>query len=65
MPEILDPFSPELITDDITVQAMTSKLQAVLTDEIALPSRDACRDYATTHFNWFDISQKVRKILLT
>ncbi|MEA5499849.1 glycosyltransferase family 4 protein [Limnoraphis robusta Tam1] len=64
MPEILEPFSPELITDSITVKAITSKLQAVLTGEISLPSPDASRNYASTHFNWLHIAQKVRQILI-
>ena len=64
MPEILGKFTPELITDSTTVEAIALKLQALLTGEISLPSREACRDYASTHFNWLHIAQQVRKNLL-
>ncbi|MGB3533146.1 MAG: glycosyltransferase family 4 protein [Microcoleaceae cyanobacterium] len=64
MPEILTPFSPELITDSITEKAIATKLEFLLKTELTLPSRNACRDYAETHFNWLDIAQRVRKVLL-
>ncbi len=64
MPEILGKFTPELITDSTTIEAIEFKLKTVLTGEISLPSRDACRDYASTHFNWLHIAQQVRKNLL-
>ncbi len=64
MPEILDKFSPSLITDSITERAIALKLEAVLTGEISLPSREGCRDYAVTHFNWPKIAQNVRQVLL-
>jgi glycosyltransferase involved in cell wall biosynthesis len=64
MPEILTPFSPELITDSITENAIETKLADLLTGEIQLPSRVACRDYASTHFSWSKIAQEVRKVLL-
>lgn len=64
MPEILDKFSPSLITDSITEGAIALKLEAALSGEISLPSREACRDYAITHFNWPKIAQNVRQVLL-
>lgn len=65
MIEILGKFTPELITSSIMLKAITSKLHAVLTEEISLPSREACREYAVTHFSWSDISQRVRQTLLS
>lgn len=64
MPEILTPFSPELITDSITEKAIAEKLESLLTEAIKLPSRTACRDYAETHFNWFNIADQVQEVLL-
>ncbi|MBE9039581.1 glycosyltransferase family 4 protein [Oscillatoriales cyanobacterium LEGE 11467] len=64
MPEILEPFSPELITADTDADAIAEYLEAVLAGEIPLPSRSDCRHYATTNFNWTNIAQQVRQVLL-
>jgi glycosyltransferase involved in cell wall biosynthesis len=64
MPEILEPFSPELITDSIEASAIADRLSQLLTGEVLLPTREACRDYAATHFDWYQIAQRVRQVLL-
>lgn len=64
MPEILEPFSPQLITDSITAEAIASRLSAWLAGELILPSRQDCRQYAESHFNWAKIAQQVRQVLL-
>ena len=64
MPEVIEPFSPELITDSAEVEAIAHKLESILTGELSLPARLACREYAATHFNWPDIAGRVRQVLL-
>ena len=64
MPEILQPFTPELITDSIESKDIADRLTSWLAGEISLPSREQCRDYAETHFNWPKIAQQVRQVLL-
>ncbi len=64
MPEILEQFSPELITDSVEVNAIAEKLEQVLLGKIAKPSRKECREYAVTNFDWDKIAQEVRKVLL-
>ncbi|HBE16148.1 MAG TPA: group 1 glycosyl transferase [Cyanobacteria bacterium UBA11149] len=64
MPEILTPFSPELITEDTDAVAIALKLEGLLSGKIPIPSRYACRDYAATNFNWTKIAQEVRQVLL-
>lgn len=64
MPEILAPFSPELITEDTDVDAIALKLEGLLTGKISLPNRNACRDYADNNFNWPKIAQEVRQVIL-
>jgi glycosyltransferase involved in cell wall biosynthesis len=64
MPEILEPFSPHLITDSIEVSAIAEKLEEVLLKKIPVPSREDCRNYAVTHFDWQKIATQVRSILL-
>ncbi len=64
MPEILEPFAPQLITESSQTEAIAAHLESVLTGQISLPSRTACRDYAATNFNWPHIAQQVRQVLL-
>ncbi|ALF54235.1 group 1 glycosyl transferase [Nostoc piscinale CENA21] len=64
MPEILRQFSPDLITSSIEVYDIAEKLKNILLGEIQLPSRQTCRDYAVTNYDWSLIAQKVRDIIL-
>ncbi len=64
MPEILENFSPNLITTSIEASSITEKLENVFLENISMPSREACRQYATTHYDWSKIAQQVRNILL-
>lgn len=65
MPEILTPFSPNLITSSCEVAAIAERLEELITGQIPLPSRAACQYYAATHFDWQKIALQVRQILLT
>ncbi|MBW4645964.1 MAG: glycosyltransferase family 4 protein [Goleter apudmare HA4340-LM2] len=64
MPEIVAPFSPELITTSTEALAIADKLSQVLLQNITIPSRQDCRQYAATNFDWQIIAQQVRNVLL-
>ncbi|OUL34850.1 group 1 glycosyl transferase [Nostoc sp. T09] len=64
MPEIIEPLLPDLITDSVEVSAIAEKLEQVLLGSILIPSREACHQYAATNFNWHQIAQQVREVLL-
>lgn len=64
MPEVISDFSPELITASPSEQAISTTLKAILSGQVTLPGRHACRDYAMTHFNWPDIASQVKQVLL-
>ena len=64
MPEILAPFSPQLITDSPEAEAIALRLEELLTGKVPMPSRNACRKYASTNFNWSKVAQQVRQVLL-
>ena len=64
MPEVINDFSPELITAAPGEQAIATALQAILTDDILLPDRSACREYAMTRFNWPHIAARVKQVVL-
>jgi glycosyltransferase involved in cell wall biosynthesis len=64
MPDIIHPFSPDLVTDDITPGAIADRMIALLNGPLALPGREACQAYAREHFNWKNIAPQVRNVLL-
>ena len=64
MPEILAPFSPHLIASSPEATAIAERLEELLIGEVPMPSRTACREYASTHFEWGKIVQQVRQVLL-
>ncbi|MDH6061754.1 glycosyltransferase family 4 protein [Chrysosporum bergii ANA360D] len=64
MPEILSPFSPDLITTSSAAPAIAEKLAQILLGNLSIPSRESCRQYAVNNFDWQQIAQKVRRVLL-
>lgn len=64
MPEVLSAFSPALITESVSANAIADRLQSLLVDRLLLPSRTACRDYAASNFDWHIITEQVRQVLL-
>ncbi|MBD2384429.1 glycosyltransferase family 4 protein [Cylindrospermum sp. FACHB-282] len=64
MPEILQRFSPDLITDSIAVASIAEKLEQVLLEKIPIPSRADCRQYTITNYDWTKIAQEIRQVLL-
>ncbi|MBD2345150.1 glycosyltransferase family 4 protein [Anabaena subtropica] len=64
MPEILTPFSPELITTSAESIAIAEKLENILLGKIPIPSREDCHQYAVTNFDWQKIAQQVRQVIL-
>ncbi len=64
MPEILMPLSPDLITASPEASDIAKKLEQALLRQVLIPSREICRQYAITNFDWHKIAQKVRHILL-
>jgi len=64
MPEVLAGFSPDLITQSTEATAIAACLTNLLDGKLSLPSRNACRDYACTHFDWQIIAPQVRQVLL-
>ncbi|BAZ13199.1 group 1 glycosyl transferase [Calothrix sp. NIES-4071] len=64
MPEILEPFSPDLICASTTSSAIAETLEQALLKKIAVPSPSQCREYATTNFDWSKIALLVRAVML-
>jgi glycosyltransferase involved in cell wall biosynthesis len=64
MPEILQPFSPDLITSSIEASSIAERLEQVLLGKVSIPLPQDCRQYAVGNFDWNKIAQDVRQILL-
>ena len=64
MPEVIGGFSPHLITQTSQADSIAQTLTDILAGQIALPTREACRDYAKQRFDWTAIAQQVRQVLL-
>jgi glycosyltransferase involved in cell wall biosynthesis len=64
MPEVLNAFCPDLITESSDEMAIAERLGDLLTGKLALPSRSACREYASSRFDWQIIAPQVRDVLL-
>ena len=64
MTEVLNPFSPELITTSAEATAIAERLEDLLIGKVPMPSRTACREYAAAHFDWHKIAPQVRQVLL-
>jgi glycosyltransferase involved in cell wall biosynthesis len=64
MPEILQPFAPQLIMPATGAKAIAAHLIAALSGDVPLPSSAACRAYTKQHFDWKIISQQVQHVLL-
>ncbi|HEY9636946.1 MAG TPA: glycosyltransferase family 4 protein [Coleofasciculaceae cyanobacterium] len=64
MPEVLTAFSPDFITSCAEATAIAQRLEQVLRGEIPMPSREACYEYASIHFDWQKITPQVREVLL-
>ncbi|MFM7366017.1 MAG: glycosyltransferase family 4 protein [Cuspidothrix sp.] len=64
MPEILQRFSPELITESTTMSSIADKLAQIMLGKLILPSREDCRNYTVKYYDWTHISQRVRQVIL-
>jgi glycosyltransferase involved in cell wall biosynthesis len=64
MPEILEKFSPDLITETITVESIADKLAQIMLGKLPLPSREECQNYTIKNYDWTNIAQQVRQVLL-
>jgi len=60
--QVLATFSPDLIISSSEASAIAERLEELLMGQVPMPSRAACRQYATTHFDWHKIVPQVRSI---
>jgi glycosyltransferase involved in cell wall biosynthesis len=64
MPEVIQSFSPDLILSGLDEGAIATGLASVLSGKVPLPTAADCRTYVRGNFNWVDIAERVRAVLL-
>ncbi|MCM1984212.1 glycosyltransferase family 4 protein [Lyngbya confervoides] len=64
MPEVLQPFSPQLITAGTSIQALAQTLQQILDQKLPLPTGADCRAHICAHYDWSGVAERVRQVLL-
>ncbi len=60
LPEVIRPLAPECILEDTSKEAIAESLLSFLTGELALPTSDACRQYALRRYDWSVIAEQTR-----
>lgn len=65
MPEVIQEFSPQLITESATATSLQASFERIFRGDIVLPTREQCRAYANTHFSWPEIAHRVQSVLLS
>ena len=64
MPEVLNPFCTDLVTETTEVSAIATRLEQFLLGKLSLPSRQDCRNYAVDNFQWEKIAEQVVQVIL-
>lgn len=64
MPDVLTPFCPDLVTESACEAGIAERLSNILNNKTLLPSRSACREYASGNFDWQIVAPQVRRVLL-
>ena len=61
IPEILEPFSPDLLFEDTSVDKLTQGILEVLSQQRELPSSEACQAYAR-NYSWSVIAPQIKSV---
>lgn len=62
IPEILRPFSKDLLFDDASAEAIARGLREVFTGQRNLPDADACKTYVNEHYAWPVIANRIKGV---
>ncbi len=62
IPEILRPFSEDLVFAGIETQQLAQGIIEALSGDRILPSSKACLEYVQQNYLWEDISQKIKQV---
>jgi glycosyltransferase involved in cell wall biosynthesis len=62
MPEAVAPLGKDLIARSASAQDIAERIDAVMQGTLQLPSHDACRAYASEHFDWNVVYAQIRAV---
>jgi glycosyltransferase involved in cell wall biosynthesis len=62
LPEIVQPFSPELVFENPSPEAMAERIGEVLAGRVALPSSEQCREHVEEFYRWERVAQRVLEV---
>jgi glycosyltransferase involved in cell wall biosynthesis len=62
IPEILRPFSEDLIFEGCTSEQLAKGIIEALSGDRLLPTSQACLDYVTANYHWHNIAQKIKLV---
>ncbi len=62
IPEILRPFSEQLLFDDASAEAIARGICEVFTDQRQLPDEAACKAYVGEHYAWPVIADRIKAV---
>lgn len=62
IPEILEPFCPDLLFEDASVDKLAEGIIEVLSQKRQLPDSEACRAYVKHNFSWSVIAPQIKSV---
>lgn len=62
IPEILEPFCPDLLFEDTSVDKLAQGIIEVLSQQRQLPSRETCQAYARDNYAWSVITPQIKSV---
>ena len=62
IPEILRPFSEDLVFEGCNPKQLAQGIIAALSGERILPNSQACLDYVTENYTWSAIAEKIKSV---
>ena len=64
IPEILQPFCPDLLFEDTSINKIAQGIDEVLSNQRQLPSPEACQNYVQKNYTWSKIAQQIKSVYL-
>jgi glycogen(starch) synthase len=62
LPETVQPFAPQCVFADPSVEAIADGLRSALDGSCPPPSAEVCRSYAVQNYSWVKIAERVRAV---
>ena len=64
IPEILQPFCPDLLFEDTSTDKIAQGIIESLSHQRQLPSQEACQNYVQENFTWHKVARQIESVYL-